>query len=193
MARGVYREDAAVLALRQLVDFAESKDSDPAALTEAAANGLVQLQMSNRQLAKALRALTAAELRGLRQDLRSFLRAAGGDPKHPYYDVKSLTIRVELLPFLGGLKQTKGRHRWLFGVNGSPRDVLLYQVATLIAMVGEDRLRFCPAPDCGRTFVKVGRREYCSGRCQRRVFVSTYDPFKAQPRRKDRHGKKPTR
>ena len=29
-----------------------------------------------------------------------------------------------------------------------------------------------------------------SERCQRRVFVSTYDPFKAQARRKDRHGKK---
>ena len=78
-------------------------------------------------------------------------------------------------------------------VEGDPRDVLLYQASTFLQAIGTDRLHRCPAPDCRRVFVKVGRREYCSERCQRRVFVSKYDPFKARPRRKDGHHGKKTR
>lgn len=187
MARGAYRESTAVRVLRQLVEFAEGPDQGDRVALADAGRSLVALQASNTQVSKALVALTAEQLRSLKHDLRSFLRAAGG---HLGDYLQATQIRVELLPLLGKLKQTKGRERWLFAATGAPRDVLLYQVAMLLAMVGEDRLRFCPAPDCGRAFVKVGRREYCSDRCQRRVFVSTYDPFKAQPRRKDRHGKK---
>jgi hypothetical protein len=188
MARGAYRESTALNALRQLVEFSESDDEgDPIALAELG-RSLVALQASNAQVAKVLKALTTEQLRSVKQDLRAFLRAAGG-PRGGADYLQATMIRVELLPLLGTLKATKGRERWLFGVAGAPRDVLLYQVAMLLATVGEDRLQFCPAPDCGRSFVKVGRREYCSDRCQRRVFVSTYDPFKAQPRRKDRHGK----
>jgi len=188
MARGTYIETAAMRALRLLVEFAESDGpGDRVALAEAG-RGLVALQASNAQTAKAMATLTAEQLRHLKQDLRAFLRAAGGQPSSY---LQATLIRVELLPLLGKLKQVKGRNRWLFGVSGAPRDVLLYQLVTLLATVGEDRLHFCPAPDCGRAFVKVGRRAYCSERCQRRVFMKDYDPFAAQPRRKDQatHGK----
>jgi len=77
----------------------------------------------------------------------------------------------------------------LIFIDGEPRDVLLYQVSTFLQAVGTDRLRQCPAPDCPRVFVKRGRREFCSERCQRRVFLASYDPFRAQSRRKDSHGK----
>jgi hypothetical protein len=77
-------------------------------------------------------------------------------------------------------------------VGGAPRDALLYLVATLLNTVGVEKLRLCPAPDCNHAFVKIGRREYCSERCQRRVFLSTYDPLAARARRKEsRDGKAP--
>jgi hypothetical protein len=193
MARGAYRESTDLRTLRQLVAFAEGGADDAALLAEAM-RGLVALQRSTRQTTRALRLLTADELRPLKPNLRAFIRYAAtpqgrddisaDETLHP--------IAVTLLPLLGPLKQAKGRWRLLFKVSGTPRDVLLFQVGTLIAAVGEERLQFCPAPDCGKAFIKIGRREYCSIRCQRRVFVSTYNPFTAQPRRTDRHGK-PTR
>ena len=84
--------------------------------------------------------------------------------------------------------------RVILMVTGEPLDVALYLTAALLERVGTDRLRLCKAPDCGRLFVKIGRREFCSLRCQRRVFLSTYDPFAAVPRRArsskgSRHGK----
>ena len=67
-------------------------------------------------------------------------------------------------------------------IHGTPRDVLLYQVITLLGRVGGvERLRLCPAADCGHVFLKIGRRDFCSDRCQRRVFLRTYDPFAAHP------------
>lgn len=180
MARAPYRESAALRGLRQTVAFAEGSDSDPSAVSDIG-RGFV-----TRDASKALGALRPAQVERLRQELRSFLhmRARGGRSAPP-------TIHVTLVPLFGLLKQPGGR---LWGVDGSPRDVLLYQIHTFLDAVGEERLRVCPAPDCDRLFVKVGRREYCSVRCQRRVFVSTYDPFHAStPHRKDRHGKKQTR
>ena len=71
-------------------------------------------------------------------------------------------------------------------LRGTPRNVMRYQVLTLLERVGgAERLRLCPAPDCGRAFLKIGRRDYCSDRCRNRVFLSTYDPFAAKPRRAD--------
>jgi hypothetical protein len=33
------------------------------------------------------------------------------------------------------------------------------------------RVRKCKAEDCERTFVRDGRREFCSTRCQKRVYM----------------------
>src|SRR5205085_5197030 len=67
-------------------------------------------------------------------------------------------------------------------VDGERRDVLLYQVLTLLDWLGSEveRLRCCPAPDCRKLFVKIGRREFCAVRCQQRVFQKNYDPFAAE-------------
>ena len=53
-------------------------------------------------------------------------------------------------------------------VDGSPEDVLLFQLAALVQAVGFASLLEC---DCGKPFVKVGRRKFCSTRCQKRVFM----------------------
>ena len=53
------------------------------------------------------------------------------------------------------------RHRDLCGWRGW-RDVLFYQANTILPSDRHGPTPPCPAPDCGRAFVKVGRREYCS-------------------------------
>ncbi len=72
---------------------------------------------------------------------------------------------------------------------------LQYQVMRLVEEVGVDKLRAChahkPRPEtgvCGRLFVKVTKKEYCSTKCQSRAWMkteSTRDPDK----KGKRHGK----
>lgn len=64
--------------------------------------------------------------------------------------------------------------RTLFMVYGSPQDTFRYLLVRLLERVAVDRLRRCPNSACGRFFVKRGRREYCSTRCQSAVYMRTY-------------------
>lgn len=47
------------------------------------------------------------------------------------------------------------------------RDLFVYRLLRLLEDVGIERLRACP--ECGRLFLKVTRKEFCSTRCQARV------------------------
>jgi hypothetical protein len=58
-------------------------------------------------------------------------------------------------------------------VGGPASDVFWFQFMNALRMVGLDRIMRCAAPDCDRLFVKVGRREYCSTRCQKRIYMRT--------------------
>lgn len=53
-------------------------------------------------------------------------------------------------------------------VDGSAEDVIRFQALSLLRAVGVERLKTC---DCGVVFVKNGRREFCSERCQNRVYM----------------------
>jgi len=53
-------------------------------------------------------------------------------------------------------------------VDGDAVDVLSYQTVALIGHAGLDRIKAC---DCERLFVKTGRREFCSDRCQKRIYM----------------------
>lgn len=178
MARGTYTQTTALKVLRMLITFSEGEQ-----------NSFVDFVRGGKEFAaaesmNALRCLTPPQVARLKGELRSFIRFLAGGSATEHLD--GPRIQVELVPAKAGSRVS------LF-LNGEPRDVVLYQTLTIVDAVGIDRLRLCPAPDCGRAFVKVGRREYCSPRCQRRVFLASYDPFKAQPRRKDRNGKSKTR
>jgi hypothetical protein len=130
--------------------------------------------------------LSATARHALAAMVRSAIHAAAGDRS---VDLIAVTaIRPELVPVL---PQKRGRrHQRLYAIEGPLRDVFLHQFYGLLSSVGTDRLLLCPSPDCGRAFLKIGRREFCSERCQRRVFIRGYDPFKARARRKDQYGKK---
>lgn len=181
MARGTYNITPAVTALRGLIAYAESDKPAPA---------LVEVIHAADRLAsdayRSFRSQTGAEREHVRLELRSFLRAMAAPPE--------AVMTAPIAPILQPLR-TAGQV--LLTVSGTPRDVTLYLAASLLQEVGTDRIRTCPAPDCGRAFVKIGRREHCSTRCQRRVWSRGYDPFAARARRPDnpqakkrtRHGK----
>ena len=54
------------------------------------------------------------------------------------------------------------------GVEGDAADILALKAVYHLARTGADRLRTC---ECGRFFAKTGRREFCSDRCQKRVYM----------------------
>lgn len=64
------------------------------------------------------------------------------------------------------------------GYKGTPVAMLLYKVFRLLDDVGPNRLRNCPAEDCGRAFVKITRKEYCSTRCQKKIYMRNYRALK---------------
>jgi hypothetical protein len=173
MARGAYKETAATRGLRQLVDFAESGVGDALTLAEMGRAG-VGLAVSN-----AFKALTPKQVETLRRELRTYLHWAAGDAPAGRNYLRDLTFPVKVVPLIGKMRMSDARPgRLLFFVSGgTPRNVLLFQVTTFLEHVGEDRLSICPAPDCGKVFVKIGRREKCSNRCQRRVYAASYTPF----------------
>jgi hypothetical protein len=51
---------------------------------------------------------------------------------------------------------------------GAVRDLFLFQAFNLLQAAGAQRLKRC---ECRRLYVKTGRREYCSERCQKRVYM----------------------
>lgn len=82
-------------------------------------------------------------------------------------------------------------------LRGSVGDVFYYQIARVLQAAGANRLRTCPAEDCGRLFVKVTKKAYCSTRCQSRIYMRHRREAErradrealARVQREDRHGK----
>jgi hypothetical protein len=69
-------------------------------------------------------------------------------------------------------------HRVHVEVLGTDVHKLLYQTVRLLETVGLEKLHACPAPKagtrgtepCGRVFLKVTKKRYCSSRCQMRHY-----------------------
>jgi hypothetical protein len=163
MARGPYRSHPAVQALRVLVAFAESRarDVDLQPLLHAGK------AFAAAPVLAALRGLSLPARTALRLDLQAFVRDLAA---HDGTDREGPRLRIEIVPVI-----TRADTIEEF-VDGPVRDVVLYQVTTLVRAIGTARLRRCPALDCGRVFVQVGRRLFCSPRCQRLMFLASRDP-----------------
>lgn len=75
----------------------------------------------------------------------------------------------------------------LLTVDGATRDVLWFQIISLLHVVGVPRVVICPAPACGHWFVREGKREYCSERCQSRAYMQKYrGPIQTDKIRRER-------
>lgn len=86
-------------------------------------------------------------------------------------------------------RDAEGRVRGI--VRGSPLDCFLYQVVRVLETGGAENLRACPAPECGRIFLKVTKKRFCSPRCQSRIYMrKTRADEKAERERLQPKGKK---
>ena len=212
MARGAYKESAAVAELRGLIAFAEGEGDLPPSkydrLDPATWRRVAALMVTARPTDEQTHALAARLIAGpprpsklplerVRPDLRRFFRVLArlnvGGLNEGYTngsdELAIMVLAVSKLPLFsadGRLLTTEGRPEFL--VLGSFEAILRDRAWKCLAAVGLDRLLLCPAPDCGRAFLKVGRRAYCSERCQRRVFLSNYNAFApVTPRKAHKH------
>jgi hypothetical protein len=110
-----------------------------------------------------LRTWPAESIRILRLDLLRLLRAlVTVTQSHAATPLRLTVSSLKFEPIAAG-------HKVALAVDGSTRDVLWFQVIDLLRTVGTDRVRQCPA--CERLFIKRGRREYCSDKCQARLYM----------------------
>ena len=73
-------------------------------------------------------------------------------------------------------------------VDGDARDVLRFKFISLIQLATTERFRTC---ECGNPFVKFGRREFCSARCQKRYYMrAKREQERLERERGQGHGKK---
>jgi hypothetical protein len=56
-------------------------------------------------------------------------------------------------------------------VHGKPIDLFSYQIVRVLETGGAEKLLACPAPECGRIFLKVTKKRFCSQRCQSRMYM----------------------
>jgi hypothetical protein len=117
--------------------------------------------------------LPSEEVVNLRAELLQFLRSAvrrsgTGTPSTSISQYGGVTFAVRV--------DDDGRAGILAA--GSSRALVLLQLVMLLDIVGLDNVRICSAPDCPgdghpapRLYVKTYRREFCSVRCQKRVYA----------------------
>lgn len=123
---------------------------------------LVIASDSQRELASWDAASVAASQRELRGLLLSLVRLRDSEdggivPQFPLGDLAIAPIPNDA--------------RIVLAIDGAARDLVRYKFLQLLGIVGTEQLRRCAAGDCGRIFIKVGRREYCSNTCQKRTYM----------------------
>jgi hypothetical protein len=92
----------------------------------------------------------------IRQFLRQGLRPGEGQFMPP--------ARVELAPAIV-------KNEVLVTIDGPLPDLIWFQVIRLMQIAGLARLRLC---DCGRVFLKTGKRKACSTKCAKRVYMRRF-------------------
>lgn len=192
LARKRYASSAETL-LGRLVAFAESESPDEAeerrTLADVLSHGpvLVVGDAHHEVLADTAEMLcwSAADVARFRAELRGFLRGL--------IDLTSDDEAGALVPQVAVKHVTFGAAfdggRVLLTVDGGARDVLGLQALELLRSVGVGRVRKC---ECGRLFVKSGRREYCSLRCQKGVYMRAFRQREREQNkreRRSRHGR----
>jgi len=156
------------MALQRLVAFAEGETATFPDLVLKVGDGLVTAASSAR---KQVAALTPRQIEVLQTELRSFLRdAAAGSarmlaPMH-------ITLRVVTHPPDTPPRGRRAQRTPLAAsllIEGTPRDLLFDQTNRVLPNVALEALQVCPG--CGKAFVKVTQKRFCSTRCQSRIYM----------------------
>jgi hypothetical protein len=104
----------------------------------------------------------AASWGELRLELLAFLRSVvrgGASASLGLYEKGALTFRAAGRP--GG--------RVALGAEGSVRDLVILQLVVLLHEIGFGQVRECRDVKCRRLFIRRYRKDFCSGKCQKRV------------------------
>jgi CGNR zinc finger len=155
--------------LQKLVAFAEG-DSDlfPVLLLKTGRGLITTASSANTRLLT----LSPRQIAVLQTELRAFMRdLAHTGQAHTIapYTVGFMVATHAPDPPARGPRRVRQAASLL--VDGDPRDVLWYQTEKVLTAVGLERLRLCPAPECGRAFVRVTQKRFCSTRCQTRIYM----------------------
>ena len=117
--------------------------------------------------------MTRVQIEHLRTELRGIVRrlAAGESPNVLLGPLEVQLFRHSLEKL--GKRRSGGRQSKPPSVAGQPRDVFMYLTTWLLTSAAAHRLSVCPAPECGRAFVKVTQKRFCSTLCQSRIYMRT--------------------
>jgi len=151
--------------LQQWVDFAEGKDVAPSLVVRVDGR-LVTIGSAGLQRIAAMR---ADQTDMVRAEVRHIIRQlAAGD--------HAVTVFPPRVGYLLIRHTTPARQQGVsVTIDGEqPRDMLVYLLVCLLKTVALDHLRLCPAADCGKAFVKVTKKRYCSSTCQSRDYMRTF-------------------
>ena len=131
-------------------------------------------------------AMTDAELVALQGEVQQILAGLVGDWEPTEHGgplgLTRVTVSKQLIPH----DQSDRSFVW---VTGAPRDVYLEYLFHLAIHVGVDRIRRCPAPDCGRLFIRERRQKYCTRECTNRALWSSYSPKQKRKWRQKQYDK----
>ena len=82
---------------------------------------------------------------------------------------RTFTVAGDLVLTFWGFQQGEGI---AVVAGGSSIDRFLYQLIHVLEEVGADRVVMCPAHNCNRFILKVGKRTHCSEKCYGRWYMS---------------------
>lgn len=114
--------------------------------------------------------LSVATLVRLQRDVRRVLKGLMEDSRASTdveIRLRYAAVRWSIAPTRGTTAEPLGEGVSVW-VHGSSRNRLLHRLMRLINTLGT-KLRTCPG--CGRLFVKVTRKRYCSSACQNRLYM----------------------
>jgi len=175
---------ANLVALQRLVAFAEGETNAFPVLVLRTGNGLVTAASS---ALKQVAQLTQPEISRLQLELQYFLRAVPTGnarmimPKH--VTVTIVTHQPDTPP------RGRGAHARAASmlIEGAPRDVLFEQTTLVLLNSAIEPLQICPG--CGKAFVKVTQKRFCSTRCQTRIYKRKKRAEERAEREQFNHGK----
>ena len=159
-------------ALQRLVDFAENDSKWLSAMMVESGPELVMIGPRSRRKACDM---SEDEIRVLRLELRDMLRAIAGGDSNVGISTNQLHFRLgkrwKVREGQLSSKVSEGQLSSAVLVDGLPRDVLLYLAIRVLTTVAIKRLQVCPDADCGKAFVRVTKKRFCSQRCQARIYM----------------------
>jgi hypothetical protein len=158
----------ALNALQRVVAFAEGETSIYPVVVLQSGDGIVA--PSSTSLPR-VQTLTADEIVRLQIELRSFLRSVPTGDAHMIAPIQmsfSVVIHAPATPPKGRRATHPEPRAASMLQDGSPRDLLFGFTRDLLLQVAVETLQLCPG--CGKAFVKMTKKRFCSPRCQMRIY-----------------------